>query len=121
MDMPGRGTTDVILILRQIQEKYIEKNSNIYFAFFDLEKTFDRVSRSDLWWALRKVTILEWIVRVVQIMCQNARSRVRINNSYSDVFKVEVGVHQGSVLAPYYSSSSWKHCLENSKLPMLTT
>ena len=121
MDTPGPGTTDVIFILRQIQEKYIEKNRNFYFAFFDLEKTFDRVSRSDLWWALRKVGIPEWIVRVVQIMYQNARSRVRINNSSSDVFKVQVVVHQGSVLAPFYSSSSWKHCLENSRLLMLKT
>ena len=56
--------------------------------------------RKDLWWALRKVGIPEWIVRVVQIMYQNARSRVRINNSYSDVFKVQVDVHQGSILSP---------------------
>ena len=53
-----------------------------------------------LWWALRKEGIPEWIVRVAQIMYQNAKSRVRINNSYSDVFKVQVGVHQGSVLSP---------------------
>ena len=33
-------------------------------------------------------------------MYQNARSRVRINNSYSDVFNVQVGVHQDSVLSP---------------------
>ena len=42
----------------------------------------------------------EWIVCVVQIMYQNARSHVRINNSYSDVFNVKVGVHQGSVPSP---------------------
>ena len=34
-----------------------------------------------------------------QIMYQN-ESCVRINNPYSDVFKVQVGVHQGSVLSP---------------------
>ena len=27
------------------------------------------------------------------IMYQNAKSKVRINNSFSDVFKVQVGVH----------------------------
>ena len=43
--MPGRGTTDAIFILRQIQEKYINKNRNLYFAFVDLEKAFDRVPR----------------------------------------------------------------------------
>ena len=41
--MPGRGTTDVIFILRQLQEKYLRKKKNIYFAFVDLEKAFNRV------------------------------------------------------------------------------
>ena len=98
--MPGCGTTDPIFISRQIQEKYIGKNRNLYFAFVDLEKAFERVPRKVLWWALRKVGIPEWIVRVVQIMYQNTRSRVRIKNSYSDVFCVQVGLHQGSVLSP---------------------
>ena len=74
--MPGRGTTDTIFILRQIQEKYI-KNCNLYFAFVDLEKAFDRVPRKVLWWALRKVGVPEWIVRVVQIMYQSARIKLK--------------------------------------------
>ena len=54
--------------------------------------------RNVLWRALRKVGIPEWIVRVVQ-MYKTARNRVKTNNSYSDVFKVQVGVHQDSVLS----------------------
>lgn len=34
--VPGCYTTDAIFILRQIQEKYIRQNHNLYFAFFDL-------------------------------------------------------------------------------------
>ena len=98
--MPGRGTTDAIFIVRQIQEAYIRKNRNLFFAFVDLEKAFDRVPRKVLWWALRKVGAPEWIVRVIQGMYQNARSQVRVNNVLSDVFDVKVGVHQGSVLSP---------------------
>ena len=64
--IPGRGTTGAIFILRQIQEKYIGKNRNLYFAFVDLEKAFDRVPKEALCWALRKVGIPEWIVHVVQ-------------------------------------------------------
>ena len=33
-------------------------------------------------------------------MCNNTRSKVRVNNTYSDEFGVKVGVHQGSVLSP---------------------
>ena len=45
---PGRGTTDGIFIMRQIQEAYIRKNRNLDFAFVDLEKAFDRVPRKVL-------------------------------------------------------------------------
>jgi hypothetical protein len=39
---PGRGTTDAIFIVRQIQEKYLEKK-DLWMALVDREKAFDRV------------------------------------------------------------------------------
>ena len=42
----------------------------------------------------------ESIVRVVQAMYNNARSKVRIGSECSEEFEVGVGVHQGSVLSP---------------------
>ena len=42
----------------------------------------------------------EWIVRLVQGMYSNARSRVRVGEGYSEEFEMKVGVHQGSVLSP---------------------
>ena len=78
--MPGRGTTDAIFILRQLQEKHLAKNKKLYFAFVDLEKAFDRVPRKVIWWAMRKLGIEEWIVRIVQAMYNNTRSRVRVKH-----------------------------------------
>ena len=98
--VPGRGTTDAIFIVRQLQEKYIAAKKPLYFAFVDLEKAFDRVPRKVLWWALRSLGVEEWAVRVIQGMYVNARSRVRVNSQYSEEFGVGVGVHQGSVLGP---------------------
>ena len=49
---------------------------------------------------MRKVGVEEWIVRLVQAMYNNARSRVRVGSEYSEEFEVGVGVHQGSVLSP---------------------
>ena len=68
-------------------------------AFVDLKKAFDRVPRKVIWWALRKLSVEEWIVRLVQGMYANARSRVRVGEGYSEEFEVKVGV-PGFVLSP---------------------
>ena len=41
--VPGRGTTDAIFLVWQLQEKYPEENKRLYMACVDLEKEFDRV------------------------------------------------------------------------------
>ena len=98
--VPGRGTTDAIFVVRQLQEKYVAANKRLYMAFVDLEKAFDRVPRKVIWWALRKLGVEEWIVQLVQGMYVNARSRVHVGEGYTEEFEVKVGVHQGSVLSP---------------------
>ena len=41
--MQGRGTTDAIFILRQLQKKHLVAGKPLYLAFIDLEKAFHRV------------------------------------------------------------------------------
>jgi len=43
--MKGKGTTDAIFTVRQIQENFRVKGKKLYFGFVDLEKAFDRVPR----------------------------------------------------------------------------
>ena len=98
--MPGRGTTDAIFIVRQLQERHLAKDKTLYLAFVDLEKAFDRVPRAVLWWAMRKLGVPEVLIRTVQAMYHNASASVRVGTAFSDPFEVKVGVHQGSVLSP---------------------
>ena len=97
---PGRGTTDTIFVIRQLQEKYLAANKRLYMAFVYLEKAFDQVPRQDISWVLRKHGVEEWIVRLVQGMYANVRSRVCVGEGYSEMFEVKVGVHQSLVLSP---------------------
>ena len=50
--MSGHGATDAIFIVRQFQEKFLDKNKNLSFAFIDPENTFDRVQHKVLGWAM---------------------------------------------------------------------
>ena len=98
--VPGRGTTDTIFVVRQLQEKYLAVNKRLYMAFVDLEKSFDRVPLKVIWWALRKLGVEEWIVWSVQGMYANVPSRVHVGEGFSKEFEVKGGVHQGSILSP---------------------
>ena len=75
--IPGRGTTDATFVVRQLQEKYLAANKTLYMAFIDLEKTSDRLPRKIIWWALRKLGVEEWIVRLVQ-GCMQMRGGVSV-------------------------------------------
>src|SRR4029077_17641644 len=97
---PGRGTTDAIFIVRQMQEKFLGKKKELWMAFVDLEKAFDRVPREVLWWALRTLGACEWLIKVVQSMYDGVTTSVRVEGNVSEEFEVGVGVHQGSVLSP---------------------
>lgn len=69
-------------------------------VFIDLEKAFDRVPRKLIWNALRAHNIPETYVLAVEDMYRDAHTKVRSTAGISDDFRVDVGVHQGSVLSP---------------------
>ena len=48
--MVGCGTVDVILILRQLKEKYFLKKMDLSFGSIDLDKPFEHFV---VWWTLR--------------------------------------------------------------------
>jgi len=98
--MPGRGTVDAIFIARQMQEKYRAKKKDLYFAFIDLEKAFDRVPRDVLHWALSKAGVEEWLIKAIMVMYNKCSTSVKVGEGLSEPFEVKVGVHQGSVLSP---------------------
>ena len=93
--VPGRGTTDAIFVVRQLQEKYLAVKKRLYMAFVDLEKAFDRVPGKVIWWALRKLGVEEWIVRLVQGMYAITLSQVRVCEGFSKEFEVKVGTPPG--------------------------
>ena len=92
---------DAVFGLRQVMEKYGEKQRELYIAFIDLEKAHDRVPRSEVWRSMRMKGVAEKYIRVVQDMYREAKTRVRSAVGMTEPFPVRVGLHQGSAFSPY--------------------
>ena len=112
----GKGTTDAIFIVRQIQQKFRAKGEKLYFGFVDLEKSFDRVLRVVIRWAMHKLGVEEWLVSAVMTMCTGAKTVVRTVYGKSNYFEVEVGMQHGSALSPLLFVIVME-TLEKSELP----
>jgi len=65
--MEGKGTTDNIFIVRQMQ-KFRAKGKKLYLGFVDLEKAVDRVPREVIRLAMQKLRVEEWLASAV-ILC----------------------------------------------------
>src|SRR5208283_4286847 len=83
-----------------MQERFLAKKQEVWMAFIDLEKAFDRVPREVVWWALRRLGVEEWLVKVIRAMYEGVTTAVKMNDGESGGIEVKVGLHQGSVLSP---------------------
>ena len=90
--MSGKGTTDAIFIMRQVQEKH-----QVLCFCGSREGIFPKRS---VRWALRKLDVNEWLIRTVMALYTEACTVVRTDAGQSESFEVEAGLHQGSVLSP---------------------
>ena len=97
----GRGCTDQTFTVRQLCEKYIAKGKDVYFAFLDLEKAYDRVDREAMWKVMRIYGIGGRLLQAVESMYASSKACVRVGNEVSEWFPVRVGLRQGCVMSPW--------------------
>ena len=96
----GRSTVNMIFSLRQLQEKCREQKRPLYFAFIDLTKAFDLVSRRGLFTLLRRIGCPPKLLRMTESFHHNVQDTVHSKGSSPDPFSIKSGVKQGCVLAP---------------------
>ena len=97
------GTIDVVFILRWMQEEYHAKGKKMYKSFVYLVKAFDGMQRKELGWAMRKKGLPDVLVRSVMILCEGEMTRDRVDSEFLEKFEFKVGMHQGSVLSPFFA------------------
>ena len=93
----GSSTTEQIIYLRILVEKYLQHQQNLYHVFIDFKKAFDRVWHEALWATVRKYAS---IIRPIENLYDKAQSTVLFNGSTWEWFRTTVGVRQGCLLSP---------------------
>ena len=66
----------------------------------DLKKAFDTIPRELIWHCLRKHHVPEPYINIIKDMYKDTTTRVVTNTGETREIRVEVGLHQGSVLGP---------------------
>jgi len=96
----GRSTVEQITTIKILNEKVRDTGKLIFHNFIDFRKAFDRVWHEALWHTMRKFNIGEGITTLVQKLYECAKSKVLVDDSYSEWFATNVGVRQGCLLSP---------------------
>ena len=98
---PNRSTTDMMFVVRRLQEIGQKVGGSLFMCFIDLQKAYDIVDRPILWQVLTRIGVPPQMAAVIQEFHDGMRARVRPDDGVcSDWFKVEQGLRQGCVISP---------------------
>ena len=97
----GRGCVDQVFVLKQMSEKFVDKNKSLYVAYMDLEKAYDRIDRDAMWRVLDMYGIRGRLLKAVKSLYERSEACVRVCREEGEWFEVGVGLRQGCVMSPW--------------------
>ena len=96
----GRSCLDHIYSLTSIIKNRKQAGKDTHVAFIDMEKAFDRVDRSLLYFKLLKMGIGGKVLSGVKNMYNCSKACLNINGHLTEAFSTDFGVKQGDCLSP---------------------
>ena len=76
-------------------------------VFIDLEKTYDKVPRDLIWWALKQKGVTKIYIEMIQDRYSGFTTTMSTVVGETNDFPITVGLHQGSALSPYFLHQLW--------------
>ena len=99
--MSGRRCVDEVSVMKQMREKFVDKNKCLYVAYMDVEKGYDRVDRDAMWRAMGMYRINGQLLKAVQRLYEKSELCVRVCREEGEWFEAGVRVRQGCVMTPW--------------------
>ena len=96
----GRSTTDHIVKLTTQIKKQFARRKSVLATFFDVKKAYDSVWHARLLYKLKLIGFSGNFYNYVKTFLQGRSIQARVNNSYSNLKHLQMGIPQGSVIAP---------------------
>jgi hypothetical protein len=82
-------------------ERFREQKKDLHMVFIDLEKTYDKVPRNFMWWALEKHKVLTKYITLIKDMYKDVVTFVHTCGCNTSDFPIKIELHQRSALSPY--------------------
>ena len=98
----GKGTTDAMLVLRNLTEKSDRKSKDqeLWLMFIDYAKAFDTVTHRALWGTVIDFGVPKHLVWPIRQLYLKSLGVVRIPDGNTESFPFEKGVRKGCLLSP---------------------
>jgi hypothetical protein len=71
----------------------MEQKKDLHMVFIDLEKTYDKMSRNIMWWALQKRKVSAKYIILIKDMYDNVVTSVRTSDRDIKDFSINIGLY----------------------------
>jgi hypothetical protein len=95
-----KGTANAIFIIRNIIERTLEVNKDVYACFIDYTKAFDKVRHKEMINILKKLNFDGKDVRLIGNLYWDQTAAIKVKNEVSEWKQIRRGIRQGCVMSP---------------------
>ena len=82
--MNGRGCIDQVFVMRELAERFESKGKEMYVAYMDLEKAYDRIDRNAMWRVREMFGIDDNLLRAMKSFYNGSDACARVFRKMSD-------------------------------------